>query len=264
MALAMAITRGVSPAIARCELTFRSREPIDHGRAVAQHRAYQGLLRDLGLDVREIEADADLPDCCFVEDAAIVLDEVAVVTSPGAPSRRPETEAVAAALAPYRRLVRMTPPAHLDGGDVLVVGRQIFAGLSQRTGPAGVAALSEAVRPFGYAVTAVAVRGCLHLKSAITAASDRTLVVNPEWVDLSAFRGFDLLEVAEGEADAANVLRAGDCVVAAAGFPRTADRLRGRGFDVRTVDISEFQKAEGGVTCKSLVLRSIAEDAHAE
>jgi dimethylargininase len=260
MRRAIAITRGVSPALARCLLTFKSREPIDLERAIAQHRAYQDLLRDLGLDVNEIEADPELPDCCFIEDTAIVLDEVAVVTCPGAPSRRPETEVVAAALAPHRRLVRMTAPDHADGGDVLVVGRRIFAGLSRRTGPAGVTALAEAVRPSGYSVTPVRVHGCLHLKSAITAASDQTLLVNPDWIDLSVFRGFDLLEVAPEEADAANVLRVGRTLVAAAGFPRTADRLRARGFDVTTVDISEFQKAEGGVTCKSLLLDVAAKD----
>jgi dimethylargininase len=261
--MAIAITRGVSPAITRCELTFRAREAIDYDRAVAQHRAYERLLRDLGLDVLEIDADPDLPDCCFVEDAAVVLDEIAVVTSPGAVSRRPETAAVAAALAPYRRLVRMAPPAHLDGGDVLVVGRRIFVGLSKRSGPAGVAVLADAVRPFGYVVTTVALHGCLHLKSAVTAAADDALLVNRDWIDLAPFRGFDLIDVAEGEADAANVLRVGSTLIAAAGFPRTADRLRARALEVRTVDVSEFLKAEAGVTCKSLVF-DLADGAGAE
>ncbi|HEV7502007.1 MAG TPA: dimethylargininase [Vicinamibacteria bacterium] len=252
------MTRGVSPAIARCELTFRAREPIDFERAQNQHRAYQGLLRDLGLDVREIAADPDLPDCCFVEDAAIVLDDVAIVTSSGAPSRRPEADAVAAALSPFRQVIRMSPPDHLDGGDVLTLGRRLFVGISRRSGPAGIAALATAVQPFDYEVTPVRVHGCLHLKSAITAASESALLVNPEWIDVAPFEEFDLLDVADGEADAANVLRVGNTVIAAEGFPRTADRLRDQGIDVRTVDVSEFLKAEAGVTCKSLVFDAAA------
>jgi dimethylargininase len=258
----VALARGVSPAITRCELTFLEREPIDYPRAVAQHGAYVRLLEDLGLRVVQLEADAELPDC-FVEDIAIVLDEVAVLTRPGAPSRRGETAAVAAALQAYRPIVQVEEPARIDGGDVLVLGRRLFVGLSNRTDDAGRQALANALRPFDYEVVPVPIEGCLHLKTAVTAASADVLVVNPEWVDLAPLRGLETIAVAPGERGAANVLSIGGTVVAAAGFPRTADRLRARGLDVRTVDVSEFQKAEGGVTCKSLVF-DVAEAARPE
>ena len=124
-------------------------------------------------------------------------------------------------------------------------------------------ALAHALRPFDYEVVPVRMEGCLHLKTAVTAATPDILVVNPEWVDLAPFRGLETIDVDSEEPEAANVLSVGKAVVAAAGFPRTTDRLRARGLDVRTVDVSEFQKAEGGVTCKSLVF-DVAEDARPE
>ena len=252
----VAITRGVSPAMAECELTFLAREPIDLERAVAQHAAYERTLEDLGLRIVRIPADPGLPDCCFVEDTAIVLDEVAVLMRMGAPSRRGETAAISEALDRYRPILRIEAPARIDGGDVLVLGRRLFVGLSSRTDAAGLQALAGAVRPFGYDVVPIRMDNCLHLKSAVTAAAPGLLVVNPDWValaDVASLRGCDTIAVAPGEPSAANVLAVIGAVVMGAGFPRTADRLRARGLDVHEVDISEFQKAEGGVTCKSLV-----------
>jgi len=211
------------------------------------------VLEGLGLRVERLPADDSLPDCCFVEDAAIVLDEVAVITRMGAPSRRGETDAVAAALARYRPLVRLREPARIDGGDVLVVGRRIFVGLSNRTDSAGLQALAEAVRRHGYEVVSVRMRDCLHLKTAVTAVGPGLLLVNREWVDPAELGGHDAIDVDRGEPFAANVLAIGTSVVVAEGFPRTAERLSARGLDVHPVDVSEFQKAEGGVTCKSLV-----------
>ena len=251
----IAVTRGVSPALTSCELTFLDRAPIDMARAVDQHRAYEDLLESLGLELVRLAADPALPDCCFVEDAALVFDEVAVVTRPGAPSRRPETAALARALAAHRPVVEMTAPARLDGGDVLVLDRRIFVGLSARTDAHGLAALEEAVRPFGYEVTPVAVRGCLHLKSAATSMGDGAVLVNPEWIDLAPLHGYECVSVDPAEPWAANVLRVRDSLVVPCGFPRTWELLRARGLDLREVDVSEFFKAEAGVTCKSLVFR---------
>jgi dimethylargininase len=250
----VALTRAVSPSLADCELTFVAREPIDYPRAVAQHRAYTDALRQLGLTVVELEPDAGLPDCCFIEDIAVVLDEVAVLTRPGAVSRRGETAAVASALQAYRPVVRLEAPARIDGGDVLVLGKRILVGLSNRTDAAGLRALDEAVRPLGYTVEPVALRGCLHLKTAVTTAAPGLVVLNPEWIDAEPLRGLEQIAVDPTEPGGANVVSVAGAVVAAAAFPRTADRLRARGLDVRAVDVSEFQKAEGGVTCKSLLL----------
>src|SRR5262249_22801848 len=146
----LAITRDVSPSLARCELTFLAREPIDVDRAAAQHRAYCDLLEALGLMLRQLPGDAALPDCCFVEDTAVVLDEIAVLTHPGAPSRRGEVAAVAEALAPHRSIARIPPSATLDGGDVLVLGRRIYTGRTARTTGEGARALQRLLAPFRY------------------------------------------------------------------------------------------------------------------
>jgi dimethylargininase len=250
----MALLRGVPPSIVDCELTFLERRPIDFARAVEQHRAYARTLADLGLELIELPADPALPDCCFVEDTAVVLDEVAIVARPGAASRRPEVEAIATALAPLRPLRWIAAPATLDGGDVMTIGRRLFVAESQRTDAAGIRALTEAVRPFGYEVVTVGLHGCLHLKSAVTSIADDAVLVNPAWVALEPFAGLDVVRVPEGEPWAANVLRIDRSVVLHDGFPRTAGVLGRRGLDVRPVDVSEFLKAEAGVTCKTVLL----------
>jgi len=247
--------RGVPPSLDRCELTHKRREPIDLARAVGQHRAYVELLRGLGLEVVELPADPAHPDCCFVEDTAVVLDDVALVTMPGAPSRRGETEAVASALEQLLSVERMSLPATLDGGDVLRVARTLYVGRSSRTNAAGLDRLSEAAEPRGFRVVGVPVQECLHLKSAVSTLDDRTVLANPALVDTAALAGLEVVPVHAQEPAAANVLRVRGAVVADPAFPRTLERLRDRGYDVRTLDVSEFRKAEGALTCKSLLLR---------
>jgi dimethylargininase len=254
-----ALTREVSPGLAACELTFLERESIDIARATVQHDAYCATLAALGLDVVRLPGDAALPDCCFVEDAAVVVDEIAVMASMGAPSRRGEVAAVAEALSRDREIARIELPALLDGGDVLVVGRRVFVGQSGRTDAAGARALSGAVARFGYDVIPVAAPGCLHLKSAVTALDAETLLVNAKWIDLEPLSGYDLVHVDPEEPWAANVLAVGGRVLGHAGFPRTQERLRARGYDIHPVDLSEFLKAEAGVTCKSIIYRQTAD-----
>jgi dimethylargininase len=246
--------RGVPPTLARCELSFREREPIDLERALAQHAAYAALLRSLGLEVLELPADPAFPDCCFVEDVAVVLDEVALLTRPGAPSRRGELAAVEAALARYRPIETTLAPATLDGGDVLRVGHTLYVGRSARTNEAGIARLAALAEPLGYRVVPVAVTGCLHLKSAVTALDQERVLVNRAWLDRAAFRGLELVDVAPEEPGAANVLRVAGLVIAHAGFPRTLERIAALGYAIRPLDVSEFLKAEAAVTCKSLLL----------
>jgi len=252
----IAITRRVSPEIGRCELSYLEREPIDVGLAERQHAAYERCLAGLGCAVTSLPAEAALPDSVFVEDAAIVLDELAVITRPGAVSRRAETHSVAAALAPWRTLLRLGPPGTLDGGDVLVVGRRIFVGRSRRSNEAGCGQLRDLLAPRGYSVVPVPVRGCLHLKSAVTAVAADRLLLNPAWVDASAFAGLATLEVDPAEPRAANALRIGAAVVFPAAFERTRRRLEAAGIDVVTVDVSELARAEGAVTCCSLVFEA--------
>ncbi len=235
-----------------------ARVPIDVERARVQHRAYEDALRDAGYTVVRLPASAELPDSVFVEDAAIVFDELAVITRPGAASRRAETAAVAQALAPFRVLHTIEAPGTLDGGDVLVAGRSVFVGLSSRTNADGIAQLRRMLTPFGYTVCELRVRDCLHLKSAATALGDGTVLVNPRWVDAGAFRGLEVIAVDPDEPAAANALRLADRIVFPAAFPRTAERLRARGYRVQTVDASELAKAEGAVTCCSLIVEQAA------
>ena len=249
----VAITREVSPSLGDCQLTHVARTPIDVERADAQHRAYQRALASLGCRVLTLEAEPAMPDAVFVEDVAIVLDEVAVMTRPGAESRRDEGASVAELLARYRPLRHIEAPGTIDGGDVLRVGRTIYVGRSGRSNAQGIAQLRAAVMEFGYHVQPVPIRGCLHLKSAVTAVRDDTLLLQPAWVDASSFPGFSFIEVDAAEEHAANLLRIGDVAVMPACFPRTAQRLRDAGVEVVTVDVSELQKAEGATTCCSLV-----------
>jgi dimethylargininase len=251
----IAITRDVARSIERCELTHFERLPIDFARAVAQHCAYCDALAGLGLEVVRLPADEACPDCCFVEDTAIVLDELAVLTALGAPARRSETPPVAAALAHHRRVERMALPATLDGGDVLQLGRTLYVGRTLRTNALGIAALRAIVAPHGYAVEAVKVSGCLHLKSAVTALDDETILANPAWLELAPLGHLRRLEVAPEEPGAANVLRVRDQLWAHPGFPRTLARLERAGYRVTPMDISEFVKAEAALTCKSLLFR---------
>jgi dimethylargininase len=249
----IAITRGVSASIGACELTHVERQPIDLERARAQHRAYEAALTRAGCRVDSLPALDDQPDSVFVEDVAIVLDEIAIVTRPGAESRRPETAHIAPVLANYRRVTFIQPPGTLDGGDVLCIGRRIFVGRSGRSNESGIEQLRAVAWPYGYTVTAVPVSGCLHLKSAITEVAPMVVLVNPAWVDGAAFGQVSVIEIDPEEPCAANGLLVNGRLIYPESFPRTRRRLEAAGIAIEPVDVSELQKAEGAVTCCSLV-----------
>ena len=246
-----AVTRAVSPSMAACELTFRAREAIDIARASRQHEAYQACLRELGVRVISLPAEPDYPDAMFVEDPAIVVEEIAVMTRMGAESRRGESASLARELERFRELRWMREPATLDGGDVMRAGRTLYVGHSGRTSAEGIGQLKAEVEPFGYVVRAVDVRGCLHLKSACSYLGDGMVLGYRPWVDAAAFEGLRLIDAPD--ADAVNVLRIGDTVLVAEGFPRTAETIAGLGLGVRALDNSEMRKAEGALTCCSLI-----------
>ena len=250
----IAITREVSAGIAACELTHLERQAIDLDRARAQHRAYEQALARAGCRVESLPALDDLPDSVFVEDVAVVLDEIAVLTRPGAESRRPETAQMAPVLANYRRVTFIQAPGTLDGGDVLRLGRRIYVGRSGRSDDGGIEQLRAVVWPYGYTVTGVPVSGCLHLKSAVTEVAPGVVLVNPAWVEAAAFGDVRVMEVDANEPYAANGLLVGSRLIYPTSFPRTQRRLEAAGIDVDAVDVSELQKAEGAVTCCSLVL----------
>jgi len=249
----IAITREVSRSIADCELTHLSRVQIDLELARRQHQRYQQALAELGCQVVSLPEEPDLPDSVFVEDVAIVLDECAVITRPGAESRRPEMDSVARKLGEYRKLVAIEAPGTLDGGDVLRGERALFVGLSGRSNRAAVDQLRALIAPFGYTVKAVEVSGCLHLKSAVSQAADNTLLINSRWVNPADFGAFEWIEIDPAEPYAANTLMIGEGLIYPTSFPRTRQLLEGRGIPLIAVDVSELQKAEGAVTCCSLV-----------
>jgi dimethylargininase len=251
----IAITRHVSPAINRCELTHLERIPIDLERARLQHLAYEESLILLGVKVHSLPEEPDLPDSVFVEDAAVVLDECAVLTHPGAISRQPEIESIARALTPYRRLFAVEAPGTLDGGDVLTVGRTIFVGLSSRSNQAAIDQMEGFLKPWGYTVKSIQINGCLHLKSAVTRVRADTLLVNPAWVNKDNFPGMKFIDVDPSEQYAANALMVGESLLYQPVYPRTLERLESQGIFPSLVDESELGKAEGALTCCALIFK---------
>jgi dimethylargininase len=249
-----ALTRAVAPSIARCELTHLARAPIDLDLASCQHDEYEAALRLAGCAVVRIRPEPKLPDSVFIEDTAVVLDELAVIPRPGAASRRAETDSTHDALSPFRRIESITAPGTLDGGDVLVAGRDVFAGVGGRSNEEGVRQLRDFLAPFGYRVLGVVTTGCLHLKSAATLVADSCVLVNPSWVDPRVFAPLEPLFAHPDEPFAANALRIGDRLLHGAGHPRTRERLERRGLEVAPVDLGELAKAEGALTCCCLLV----------
>jgi dimethylargininase len=257
-----AITRAVSPALATCELTFVERLPIDISKAQSQHTAYEHLLAKLGIHVHSLRAEPDLPDSMFVEDPAIVLDELAVILPLGTRSRQPEAESLAKALTPFRKLVHITAPAAIEGGDVLRIDRTLYVGQTTRTNAEGVRQLAAILAPYNYKVVPVPVTGCLHLKSAVTSLGRNTLLANHPWFDTTPFAqantdaNFQWIDVDPAEPHAANALAVADTIIFPASFPKTRARIESAGFHVTPLDISELQKAESGLTCSSLIFET--------
>lgn len=252
--MTIAITRDVSPRFSECEITHIERTPIDVETARAQHHEYVKALSSIGCEVLELPAEADLPDSVFVEDAAFILPEVAVITRPGADSRKPETESIIPTLSPHRALVHVTAPATVDGGDVLVLGKNIYIGISTRSNDAAIHQLQKLLDVYGYKVTGVDMHDCLHLKTALTKVDDNTVLINPNWVDTSHFKDLNWIEVDPAEPFAANCLPVNGFIIYPTSFPKTRAKLESRGYKIQAVTVDELAKAEGAVTCCSLII----------
>ena len=258
-----AVVRQPATSIVNCELTYMERVPISHATALSEHAAYSLALNAAGVNVIALPALEAYPDSVFTEDVAVVLDEIAVLTRPGAVSRQGEVTEMAATLSRYRSLRALTAPATLEGGDVLRIGRRIFVGQSTRTNAEGVRQLRAIVEPLGYTVTPVAVPGALHLKTAATALDEHTLIANTGWLDLTPFAGMEVLAVPPEEPWAANVLVVGEARLINADCPRTLDLLAHAGYAVQPIELTEFAKAEAGLTCLSLVFRTAVRQGNA-
>jgi dimethylargininase len=250
----VALVRQVSPRLADCVLTHLGRVAIDVQRASVQHRAYCDVLSGLGARVEPVAPLPDAPDSVFVEDTAVVVDEVAVITRPGVSSRTSETETTASVLSAYRPLLGLSDHATLEGGDVMRVGRTLYVGRSGRTNQAGVNELGALLAPWGYQVQGVDVDGCLHLKTACTFVPPHYVLANPDWVDRRVFEGVTVIDVAGDEPFAANTLTLGVVTLVASSCPRTAAILNAQGVVTRAVDLSELAKAEGALTCSSVIV----------
>ncbi|MCP5100277.1 MAG: dimethylargininase [Chloroflexi bacterium] len=249
----IAITRKVSPAIQQCELTHLKRTPIDFELAEQQHAQYEKALATVGCTVNSLNAEPELPDSVFVEDIAIVLDECALITRPGADSRKPEIESIANALSPHRELMFVQAPGMVDGGDVLRIGKTLYVGLSSRSNQEAVEQMQQFLRPYGYVVKGVKVDGCLHLKTAVTQVTPDTILLNPAWINATDFPGMNCITVDPSEPNAANALLIGDTIIYPTAYPKTQARLAEQNIPMQLVDVSELTKAEGAVTCCSLV-----------
>lgn len=256
--LCRALTRAVSPAISECELTHLPRTAIDFERAKRQHRAYEEALVMAGCTLIAVPAAPESPDSVFVEDTAVVVDDLAVLTRPGAGIRRAEVDAVASVLEQFLTVVRLEAPATLDGGDVLRMGNVLFVGRSARSNAAGCQQLAAAVAPMGLRVQEVEVRDALHLKSAVTAVADDVVVLQPRWVDPEVFADYRTVEVDEREPAAANVLRIGAQLIVPAAHPRTADLCAPFVDHILEVPVDELARAEGAVTCCSILIETEA------
>lgn len=224
----------------------------DYQLTLEQHARYCEALDSCGLELIVLEPDPIHPDCPFVEDTAVVTGHVAVIARPGAERRRGEERAVAGILSAHRPLERIEFPGTLDGGDVLQVGKRFFIGLSDRTNDEGARQLGSILERYGYSVMAIPVGEMLHLKSGVNHAGGDTLAVTGGLAELEVFSGFDLVHVPEEEGYAANCLFVNGRLLVASGFPRALAAFEKLGREIIEIEVSEFRKMDGGLTCLSI------------
>jgi dimethylargininase len=250
----LALVREVSAQLGHCELSYLERDPIDVARADTQHRGYTHALTQLGCRLEWLPPLAAQADGVFVEDTAVVVPELAVITRPGVDSRRHETASTATALARHRPLAHIEPPGTLEGGDVLQIGRRFYVGASGRTNAQGIVQLAQLLAPWGYEVQALPLTGCLHLKSAVTLIPPATVLVNPAWLEPARLQAARIIAVDEREPYAANTLTVGATTLVSAAYPLTQRRLEAAGIRTRALEVSELHKAEAALTCLSILL----------
>jgi dimethylargininase len=221
---------------------------------LAQHREYVSVLESLGIEIITLDADESYPDACFVEDTAVVTPSIAVVTRPGAPARRGEEATVEPSLAVHRPVARIEAPGTVDGGDILVMGERVLIGLSERTNEEGASQLRAILEAHGMQCTNLGAGEGLHLKSSINALGDYRLLITPEFAELPELSTFERVVIPGDETYAGNSLWISDHVLVPVGFPKTRDLIEKLGTKTIEVDVSEFRKMDGGLTCLSIRL----------
>jgi len=246
-----ALVRNVPNTYDHC--VTKQQEKIDVTLAKQQHADYCNALEKIGLQLIRLEADDSLPDCCFVEDTAIAVDDIAIITNPGAISRRAEVAAVEKEISKYKTIHRIDAPATIDGGDVLQIGKKIFIGLSERTTQEAIDQVQEIVRSKGFEVIGVPIHHTLHLKSVATALTDSQIILNAAHFDEALFSGLRKIIVPEQEHYAANCLAVNETIFIPSGFPVTKSLIEGAGFSTVELENSEFKKGDGALTCLSIL-----------
>ncbi len=249
-----ALTRDIPRTFSQALARTAPAQPIDLAEARDEHLAYRQALAACGVEVRMLPTDLACPDCVFVEDTAVIADGVALITRPGAPTRQPETAAVADALATACEVVHMKAPATLDGGDVMRIGRVFYVGRSTRTSDAGIAILERTFAPRGYRVVPLDLpTGVLHLKCVVSPLAEDTILLADASLPPELFAALRIVRVPEVETYAANAVAIGKDVIVAREFPRTHEVLHAAGFTLHPVPTSQVRKADGSLTCQSLL-----------
>lgn len=249
-----AVVRGVPGTYDRCIKPDGSRERIDVAKAGEQHGRYCSALREMGLTLVEVAPDDRFPDCCFVEDTAIVAGDTAIIARMAVPARDPETADIKKILSGYKKTRDILPPGFIDGGDVLKIGKKIYVGLSGRTNRHAVEQVRALVSEEGYRVVPVEIKGTLHLKTVCTYIGNGCVVMAPGFFDQEIFSEYRRIVVPEEETCSANCLAVNGRVLVPEGYPRTRAIIEKEGFATLAVDISEFRKGNGGLTCLSIIL----------
>ncbi|MDD2195974.1 MAG: arginine deiminase family protein [Bacteroidales bacterium] len=219
--------------------------------ALEQHAAYREMLKQSGIDVIVLEADERYPDGCFVEDTAVVTNEAAIITRPGDPSRLGEEESILQTISKYKKIERITAPGNLEGGDILRVEKKFYIGITKRTNTEGANQLAQLLKKYGYTATQVPVKNILHLKTGIAYLGDNNFIGVDELKGIA--QGKNMIKVEQSEEYSANCLRVNDNLIIPKGFPKSKSQIVSLGYNIIELEMSEFRKMDGGLTCLSLL-----------
>jgi dimethylargininase len=248
-----AIVRNIPNSFPQCITAFSGKSPIDVILAQQQHELYCKTLVELGLKLVRIEADNSLPDCCFTEDAAIVTDVLGIISLPGTESRHAEIIEMEKALTSFKKIRHIAAPATIEGGDVLKIGKKLFIGNSARTNDEGIKQVANMVSELGYEVIPVKIRNTLHLKTVCTYLGNNCIIYADGHFDENIFAEYDKIIVPATESYCANTLVVNGKVLIPKGFPLTRSLIEKKGFSVIELDMSEIEKADGALTCLSVI-----------
>ena len=233
-------------------ITTQSLGAPNYETMLVQHEAYIDTLKSLGLTVTILQPEETFPDAHFVEDAAVIFKEAAVITNPGADARKGEEITIEKALAPLKTIEKIVAPGTVDGGDILQVGKHFFIGVSDRTNKEGAAQLSAIVAKYGYTSTTVPVADGLHFKSSVNYVGKNTLLVTEAFKEREELKGYDLMILDTDEEYAGNTLLINNTLITPKGYPKTLAKLKSLGLEIVELETSETRKMDGGLTCLSL------------